>query len=66
MGGKCSNLLIKCEIVFISVDIPTNARGVSNYSIINKLINKITKVIKKKTLNHFGSDHRPLIVDLAY
>jgi endonuclease/exonuclease/phosphatase (EEP) superfamily protein YafD len=24
------------------------------------------KVIKKKTTNHFGSDHRPLIVDLAF
>ena len=24
------------------------------------------KMIRKKTTNHFGSDHRPLIVDLAY
>ena len=42
--------IIQCEIVFISVDIPTNAKGVSNYSKINKLINTITKVIKKKTI----------------
>ena len=30
------------------------------------LFSKNFKVIKKKTINHFGSDHRPLVVDLAY
>ena len=30
------------------------------------LFSKNFKVIGKKTANHFGSDHRPLIVDLAY
>ena len=30
------------------------------------LFSKNFKVIKKKTTNHFGSDHRPLIVDLVF
>ena len=30
------------------------------------LFSKNFKVIGKKTTNHFGSDHRPLIVDLAF
>ncbi len=30
------------------------------------LFSKNFKVIEKKTLNHFGSDHKPLIVDLAF
>ena len=30
------------------------------------LFSKNFKVIRKKTTKHFGSDHRPLIVDLAF
>ena len=30
------------------------------------LFSKNFKVIRKKINNHFGSDHRPLIVDLAF
>ena len=30
------------------------------------LFSENLKMIRKKTTNHFGSDHRPLIVDLAF
>ncbi|PPR47623.1 MAG: UDP-glucose 6-dehydrogenase TuaD [Alphaproteobacteria bacterium MarineAlpha5_Bin8] len=39
-----------CNIVYISVDIPTNQTGKSNYLRINKLINKTINTMNKKAI----------------
>lgn len=41
------NDLKKCDIVFISQDVPTNKRGESDTEIIKNLISKTSRVIKK-------------------
>jgi len=45
---------------------PTFLPGFLGIQIDHVLFSKNFKIIKKKTTNHFGSDHRPLIVDLSY
>ncbi len=44
-----SNDLKKCDIIFISKDIPTSASGKSDLSSINKLIKDVTRKLKKNT-----------------
>ena len=41
--------LNKCDLVFISKDVPTNSYGKSNTNIINKLIKKVTTNLNKKS-----------------
>jgi len=45
---------------------PTNLPSLLGLQIDHVLFSKNFKVIEKKTTNHFGSDHRPLIVDLVF
>jgi len=45
---------------------PAFLRGFFGIQIDHVLFSKNLKIIGKKTTNHFGSDHRPLIVDLSY
>ena len=42
--------LSSCDIIYISLDVPTNSSGKSNLVILNNLINKIKKVINKKVI----------------
>lgn len=41
--------LNKCDLVFISRDVPTDSYGKSNINIINKLIKKVTNNLNKKS-----------------
>jgi len=45
---------------------PTFVPSYFGIQIDHVLFSKNFKMIRKKTTNHFGSDHRPLIVDLSY
>ena len=45
---------------------PAYLPGFLGIQIDHVLFSKNFKVVGKKTTNHFGSDHRPLIVDLAF
>lgn len=47
--NKISDLK-KCDIVFISQDVPTNNKGESDIEIIKNLISKTSRVIKKKCI----------------
>ena len=44
---------------------PTNIPSFLGIQIDHVLFTKNFKVLDKKTTNHFGSDHRPLIIDLV-
>ena len=45
---------------------PAFVPGYLGIQIDHVLFSENFKVIRKKTANHFGSDHRPLLVDLAF
>ena len=45
---------------------PTIMSSYFGIQIDHVLFSKNFKMIRKKTTKHFGSDHRPLIVDLAF
>jgi UDPglucose 6-dehydrogenase len=42
------NDVLKCDIIFLSLDIETNSKGKSNYKLINLYLNKLKKKIKRK------------------
>jgi UDPglucose 6-dehydrogenase len=42
------NDVLKCDIIFLSLDIETNSQGKSNYKLINLYLDKLKNKIKKK------------------
>ena len=44
------NFLIKCNIIYISFDIPTDSNGIGDYSIVNKTLKKLNKYLPKNKI----------------